>query len=302
MFQSDNQRTANDDGFALVSVLWALVLLSGFAVALTLAVRSRTQTAAYSVGRGEATILADGIADLIANDWATPEKQIAEHLGLKEYTGIVRCKVDDQVIDIRVMSAAGLVDLNMAPGPLLARLFRAFNVSQADARALADAVLDFRDADSDREALGAEAVDYAAAGYPHGPKNAPFETITELDQVYGFSQETFQAVRRYITVHARSPFVDRSAAPSELVEALQRAATGESAGDGIEVFGQAPLSSRTLRMLVAVETPRGVRVVRDAMAELAPQSRRGFLWRDWSLFREDRQSAAGSARTLRECF
>ena len=50
---------------------------------------------------------------------------------------------------------------------------------------------------------GAESAAYQAAGLGHGPKNAPFETITELDQVLGMTATLLDRLRPLVTVYAR---------------------------------------------------------------------------------------------------
>lgn len=284
-----------------MAVLWALVLISALVIALNLAVRSRVQTTANFAAREEARLLADGVAELVASDWIKPDRPVAETLGLKVDGRVTRCRVADNVVDIRMISVSGLVDINAAPAPLLEHLFLSLRMPEGKAKKLAAAIVDYRDADSDPNQGGAEYSAYIAAGFPFGPKNAPFETTGELDQVYGFSREIIAAIRSYVTVHSRSPMVDLAVALPELVVGFQSLSNDRKSTLG-DFFGHAAQSSRIVRVFVSVETPRGVRVVRDATAELAPQSRRGFLWREWSLIREDRQMTTDAALSLRDCF
>jgi general secretion pathway protein K len=58
-----------------------------------------------------------------------------------------------------------------------------FDPDQAES--LADAIADFRDADNLKHLRGAEEPEYRAAGLAWGPKNAPFQTVEELQQVLG---------------------------------------------------------------------------------------------------------------------
>ncbi len=50
---------------------------------------------------------------------------------------------------------------------------------------IADAILDWIDADEDTNPLGAEAGQYAMLPYPYEPRNAPFRTLAELELVLG---------------------------------------------------------------------------------------------------------------------
>jgi general secretion pathway protein K len=59
-----------------------------------------------------------------------------------------------------------------------------------------------------------------ASEKPFGLKHAPFQTITELDQVPGVSPLILRRVSPLVTVHSRSPGVDPKAAPPALFALL----------------------------------------------------------------------------------
>lgn len=84
---------------------------------------------------------------------------------------------------IEVSDAGALVDLNAASVALFEPITRGVGLQEARSKAVPAAIVDFRDADDDFQSGGAEAEQYRAAGLPLGPKNAPFETVVELDQV-----------------------------------------------------------------------------------------------------------------------
>jgi general secretion pathway protein K len=84
---------------------------------------------------------------------------------------------------------------------LLEWLLRGLDVSPEKAVALAAAIVDFRDEDDVPGVNGAESAAYRAAGLAQGPKNAPFETVTELDQVLGMDLALLNRLRVVATVH-----------------------------------------------------------------------------------------------------
>src|SRR5690606_17924319 len=86
---------------------------------------------------------------------------------------------------ISIEDEAGKVDLNEAPPELIEAALRAADVGPAEAARLADAILDWRDADDERRLQGAEAPDYRSRGAP-GPRNAPLRSLDELLAVAGF--------------------------------------------------------------------------------------------------------------------
>jgi len=121
---------------------------------------------------------------------------------------------------VTILDESAKVDLNAAPAVLLKGLFRALGVAEPDADALADAVADWRDADDLRSLHGAEKADYAAAGRDYGPANAPFETIEELRQVLGMSDDLFRKLEPLVTVHSRQSGINAAVAPREVLLAL----------------------------------------------------------------------------------
>lgn len=105
-------------------------------------------------------------------------------------------------MQIRIVDESGKVDLNGASPELLHRLLLALEVKEPQAQAIAAAIADFRDPDDLLTPGGAEAADYRAAGLPYGPKNKPFETVSELQRVLGVDQPTYARLRPYVTVYA----------------------------------------------------------------------------------------------------
>ena len=83
-----------------------------------------------------------------------------------------------------------------------------------------DAILDFRDPDDLRHVNGAEDPDYAAADLDHDAKDAPFEIVDELQQVYGMTREIYEQVASALTVHSRRPAPDLKIAPPLVLQAL----------------------------------------------------------------------------------
>jgi hypothetical protein len=78
---------------------------------------------------------------------------------------------------------AGKIDLNTATPELIYALFAANGWTDKDARAIADRIADWRDADGEVRPEGAERSQYEAAGLPYGPRNEPFRSLSEVRQV-----------------------------------------------------------------------------------------------------------------------
>nr|WP_257644307.1 general secretion pathway protein GspK [Luteimonas salinisoli] len=142
----------------------------------------------------------------------------------------------DAQLRVRIVDETGKVDLNAAEQPLLAALLRVVGADSAQAEALAGAILDWRDPDDLGQPLGAaEDPQYAAAGLPYGAKDAPFESIAELELVLGMPPERVAALRDHVTVHSGQAMPDQRYAGAEVLEAM-----GLEAGPLLEQRGMAP--------------------------------------------------------------
>jgi general secretion pathway protein K len=80
-------------------------------------------------------------------------------------------------------------------------LFQALGEPRASADKLAGAVIDWRDPDSlTQPSGGAEDADYLAAGLNWGAKDAPFESVAELEQVLGMRPALYALAAPHLTV------------------------------------------------------------------------------------------------------
>ena len=204
-------------GIALVAVLWALVLLAVIAATVLSESRTQSRLARNYLDAAQAEALADGgvyraLAGLARPSAAGGWRVDGTIYAWRRAHGEVRVRIEDE---------GGKIDLNRADGRLLGSLFLMAGLEPARAEALAAAVQDFRDADDTPRPDGAEDSDYASAGLPHGAKDAPFEAVEELHQVFGMTREIYGAVAAAVTVHARTRRPDAKVAPPLVIAALR---------------------------------------------------------------------------------
>ncbi|KAF1708871.1 general secretion pathway protein GspK [Pseudoxanthomonas kalamensis DSM 18571] len=127
----------------------------------------------------------------------------------------------DAELRIRIVDETGKVDLNQADVGLLSALMQVLGSEPAQAEAVAAAIVDWRDEDSLTQPVGgAEDPDYAAAGLPYGAKDAPFETVAEVEQVLGMTPELFARMQPFLTLHAGRVMPDPNLAPEPVLRAL----------------------------------------------------------------------------------
>lgn len=203
-------------GFALVSVLWLVVLLTVLATGLAYTSRQSIRSVGALVGGTQARYLADGGMQLILMNLlnADPADRV---LGDGEALDI---ELPGGSVAVTVMDENGKIDINVARPELLARLFYSIDVPDEQAEALADAIVDFRDKDDLKSLHGAEDDDYLLAGLPWGAKDDKFTSLQELRRVFGMQAWIFNVIQPYVTIHSRQRGVNPEVAPLQILLAV----------------------------------------------------------------------------------
>lgn len=217
-------------GVALVTAMLVIAIVATLAASLTLGQQvwlRQTQNLA-DLARAErlregaldaaAALLTrdarNGPTDDLTEDWARP---------------IPPLPVEGGTVSISIADAQGRFNLNnliqRRQGQANARdivIFRnllALNEIPPD---LADAVLDWLDADSTARPAGAEDLDYMNRDPPYRAANRPLSTVDELRLVEGFTVEIIERLRPYIVAlpaAGRTP-VNVNTAPAMVLAAL----------------------------------------------------------------------------------
>lgn len=202
-------------GFAMILVIWALVVLTALATGFSRAVRHETRTAIDLDARvrAEAATVAGINSTLLKLGDPDPERRwIADN-------AVRKIAWPGAAISVRVKSESGRIDLNRGVGDVLGGLFEQLFPDHRS-QALADAVIDWRDRDNQPRDQGAEADDYARAGLDYGPANAPFRSVHELARVLGFDGAMAEAARPYLTIHSGSPRINAGSADLIVLTAI----------------------------------------------------------------------------------
>jgi len=203
-------------GAALILVMWVIalmgVLLGSFSlIARTENLQSRrlfdATTARYAAEAG----LERAVFELRNND---PSKRWIGDGRPYEFdfdTAHVRVELTDE---------SGKIDMNSADDQTLQALFVSIGIDPEHAIELSDAIQDFRDPDDIPRPHGAEADAYKATGLSYGPRNQPFSTVSEVQQVLGMNYELYTKIEPAITIYSGTPRPNPAYAPLEALLVL----------------------------------------------------------------------------------
>lgn len=211
---------ARDRGFALVLVLWSLLLLTTIGISFGYAARVETVTGTTlsDAVRAEA-VAAGGVRRAI--------------LGLLAKDKELRWPVDGQaraipwpnaLLRVSVRAESAKVDVNQAPPELLAGLFSHL-LPDVDAERLVEVVLAQREraaarpeGETDRRA--SRSARLARGARASGLAQQAFTSVDELVQLPGFDPDSVARLRPYLTVYSGRPQVDAASADVEVLAAL----------------------------------------------------------------------------------
>ena len=193
--QQDQERRSR--GFALLVVLWFLVLLAAVGTYLMANARSETALARNLLVAAKADALADaGVAQAVFN---LTDPMPTRRWLLDGAPHQIKLPGGDAVIRLRDEGAK--INPNLASDALLAGLLQAVGIDPARAGRLGAAIADWVGSDENLRPLGAKLEQYKAAGRTYGPPNGPLESLDELQLVLGMTPEIYAAVRSYLTIY-----------------------------------------------------------------------------------------------------
>jgi general secretion pathway protein K len=197
---------SNQSGFAIVAAIWLSGLALLVATEFSLRVRTNTLLSASNIRSAELSAVASGMIRLTA--WRLSKGQ--EMLANAEP---MSCKWNDNTDAwVSVQDHAGLVDLNVADVSLYRMLFEGLQIGSDRARKLADEVIDYRDVDNIAQTGGPEILLRNGELF----KNAPFETVEEIDLLPSMSDELYWKLKPLMTTLSSSANIDSNVMPADL--------------------------------------------------------------------------------------
>jgi len=207
---------AQERGWALVSVLWIVAILSMLAAAgqaLTLT-SYKTEHRAQDIARADSDLdaavarAAMGIGDI------DPSQRWRIDAVPRDFL------FDGLQISVAVQDQLGLIDVNTADVSTIRRLLQSAGLAPDAADALADKILDWRSIADLHRLHGATDADYAAAHLPYRQRHGAFQTVDEVNLVMGMTPQIFARIRPALTVYTHRPSFDATYAPREVLAEL----------------------------------------------------------------------------------
>jgi general secretion pathway protein K len=216
-------RPAHARGVAFVLVLWVIAMLSILLGSFSLIARTENLQARHLFDTTQARYAAEAGLNLAVYELRKSDPAARWVGDGRPYT----FGYGDAEIEVRITDDSGKIDINAADETMLANLFTARGVPLDKAQALADAVLDWRDPDDLARPNGAEIAEYKAAGLPYGPKNAPFDTVSELQQVFGMDYALYEQLEPSLTIYSGRAAPNAAFASAETLAAMYPDASPE---------------------------------------------------------------------------
>jgi general secretion pathway protein K len=288
--------------------MWALSILIVLSLGFGAAISGHLRTTRNAIDNARAEALADAGVQLAVLDLSGWRMRTVPEARFSRDGRPLRCSLGNgDWLTIAVEDEVGKVDLNAADEKLIAAALLAAGVAEGEAADLAQRILDYRDSDDARRPRGAEGPEYRDAGRP-GPKNLPFDTIEEVEQVLGVAPGLAEALRPYATIYSGEVTINADLASRRLVAALSDGLDAQSAfdaaGSTIDTLSQAmgrraptratAAGGRAFRIVSQARTAQGAVFVREALVEFVANQPGAYLLRRW------RKGWASDSRVIEE--
>lgn len=268
---------AGQQGVVLIAVLWIVMALSIIVTGLSRSVRDEAKMLSMARQGAQASALGDAAIQLVLQQMAVDAKPV-------DRVTTVQVPYQGRQMDVQVMPLNGLVDLNSAKTPLLARLLTvAGGLPESAAEPLAQAIVDYRE---QRTAQGA---------------SRRFEASEDLMRVPGVSYDLYARLSGLVTADIRSGgAVNPLAAPPAVLQVLaggnaqlaqQIDSQRQSGQAGIDMTGLDATfigsgTVRRYRLQARVPVADGGSFLVTRYVDINPRSRDGLPWTTFHMQRE----------------
>jgi len=257
LYEEEGEAAERQRGFALLLVLWTLVLLALIVSGIAASGHMESALAANLRGQAVAEAAADGaVAVALFHILESgPDQWPADGAPHRLVIGAAR-------ITVRVTDEAGLVNPNTAPRILLVALLRRLGTDPGAAMHIAAAMVDWRSPGPAPSPGGAKLPQYRAQGSAWAAPGGPFRSRREIALVLGMTPLLAARLEPYLSVYTEGEVDPTLAAPPV------RAALADANG-GI-LPGYAPAEVKTILVTAEAESGARARFTRRAVLNINP--------------------------------
>jgi len=260
-------------GFALLIVLWTLVLIAFVVLHLTASGRTEIRIADNLVDNAVAAAAADGaIAEAIFN-LSNPQPQQRWPLDGTAH----QLAIGDSRVVVRLEDEAARINPNLAAPPLIEALLRAVGSNRDSARRLAAAIADWVGSTQNPRPQEALLAEYRVAGLDYGPPGSPLESLGELGRVLGVTPTLLAALRPHLTLFGPAEPDPSEADPVVAAALAQIPQTAQAAAP----VGATPADVLTVRIVAAGFGPGNARITRIAVVRVGSSLPQGYAVLAW---------------------
>src|ERR1043166_4697965 len=190
-------RKSDQDGVALIIVLWIFIFLFVVAFNFSAVVRDEAdaahrfdqETQGYYLAvagfqRGIYELLMQSQANLVQPQPTGQQKENPAGF----FDGSWReDELGDGTSRVRLLDETGKINLNRADEALLQRIFTNIGIDEPIRSTIVDSILDWVDPDDLQRTNGAETDYYQSLSPPYSPKNGPFDSVEDLLWIKGIT-------------------------------------------------------------------------------------------------------------------
>ncbi len=276
-------------GFALIVVLWFLVLLSAIGIYMLANARSETALARNTLAAARAEALADGA---VSN--ATASQMLLDPTKRWRRDGTpYHLDMAGGYATVRMIDETLKINPNLASDVLMSGLFQALGLDRQHSDSLGATIADWVQPGDDPRPLGAKKAQYAAAGRNYGPPGQPVENLDDLQLVLGMTPQLLAAALPYLTIYTAQPSPTDPRVMSPIVLKATKIAAFQANGNGQQQpadSGQQADSDGSVVMTVEATAHSfdGGVFVRHAVIAIKPdtdnngaETPKGFQVMDW---------------------
>ncbi|MCP9229984.1 general secretion pathway protein GspK [Mesorhizobium sp. LMG 17147] len=203
-------------GFSLVAVLVFMLIVSAIVVPFAITAKTRLMIANNEVEQERLSLLAEGLANVASSELANGSG--TEKLPLD--FSPTACRSGKFTFDVRIQDHSGLIDLNAADVHLLSLGFASLGFNRQISEELAEAAIRFR---GSTNAFAAQEESASSVGPPQD-KQAPFESVSELQEFSALASTPLYDLYAVFTVNSKRGTLSLDHAPSRLRTVLAGAA------------------------------------------------------------------------------